>query len=106
MTCRKSHASVSNPFVVFRRADLQVVGEVRSWRSSPGYVRWFCSVCGSRVFAESRDEVEISMGSLDELGAFSPQYEVWTARREPWLPQLPVPQFSENRPEVSRELLL
>lgn len=47
--------------------------------------------------ARNGDEIEISLGSLDEPGALSPQYESWIARREPWLAALDVPQFLRNR---------
>jgi hypothetical protein len=29
------------------------------------------------------------LGSLDERDQFKPTYELWTIRREPWLPAFP-----------------
>jgi hypothetical protein len=97
LTCRKSHAAASNPFVVFSRADFQFSGEVRSWQSSPNDLRWFCPQCGSPVFETAKDEVEIALGSFDEINLFVPEYELWVKRREEWLPALDAPQFEGNR---------
>jgi hypothetical protein len=97
MTCRKAHAAAFNPFVVYDRDKVEVSGDLRLWRSSPGYDRRFCGVCGSRVLGENGAEIELSLGSLDEPGVFAPQYESWTIRREPWLPALDCPQFDHGR---------
>jgi hypothetical protein len=87
MTCRKAHAAAFNPFLVFAGAQV----------STPGYDRGFCPKCGARVLAIFGDEVEISLGSFDEPGLSAPQYECWTARREPWLPDLGLPRFAGDR---------
>lgn len=97
MTCRKAHASAFNPFLVFKADAVELTGRPRSWRSSPGYDRQFCSNCGSRVIAFNGDEAEISLGSLDEPGLLEPQYESWVIRREPWLCPLDVAQYAQNR---------
>jgi len=41
------------------------------------------------VFGVSGDEIEINLGSLDEPDQFTPTYELWTVRRENWLPDFP-----------------
>jgi hypothetical protein len=99
MTCRKAHAAAFNPFVVFRTDQVEISGETSSWESSPGYDRRFCPRCGARVVGGALDEgeYEISLGSFDSPGEFSPQYESWVTRREPWLPQLGVRQHPGNR---------
>jgi hypothetical protein len=97
MTCRKAHAAAFNPFVVYDRTAVDVVGETRVWQSSPGYGREFCPGCGSRVIGRNGAEVEISLGSYDEPGEVTPAYESWIVRREPWLTALGVPQFAADR---------
>jgi hypothetical protein len=97
LTCRKAHASAFNPFVVYNRDAVEVWGEPRRWVSSPGYERAFCEACGSRVFAENADELELSLGSFDQIGEVSPQFEIWTIRREPWLAPLSAPQHPKDR---------
>jgi hypothetical protein len=39
------------------------------------------------VFSVSGDEVEVHLGALDEVDRFRPTYELWTIRREKWLPE-------------------
>jgi hypothetical protein len=97
MTCRKTHAAAFYPFVVFAAEQVEVTGQTASWLSSPGYDRRFCPTCGSGVLDGDEREVEISLGSFDEPGEFSPDYECWTVRREPWLPDLGVPQHLKDR---------
>ena len=97
MTCRKAHASAFNPFLVFDDEQVEIEGEMKGWESSPGYVRWFCPRCGSRVVGGMEGEQEISLGSFDEPGQFTPQYESWLVRKEPWMPQVADSQFQQNR---------
>jgi hypothetical protein len=94
LTCRKAHASAFNPFVVFPAGAVTITGEFGAWRSSAHFVRHFCPACGSRVSAayDDGDEIELSLGSFDQPGLFSPQYESWIIRREAWLAPLDVPQ--------------
>ena len=74
MTCRKAHAAAFNPFLVFDQGKVAVEGEMKAWENSPGYLRWFCPECGSRVIGGNGDEVEVSLGSFDEAGGFTLQY--------------------------------
>ena len=59
--------------------------------------RHFCPVCGSSVFARWEDEVEVPLGTLDEINRFTPTYELWTVRREHWLPSFNMEQYLRNR---------
>ena len=52
--------------------------------------RCFCPHCGSSVFARTDDEIEVHLGSLDAPNILMPTYELWTSRRESWLPSFPV----------------
>lgn len=100
MTCRKAHAAAFNPFVVFAREQVEITGELRDWPSSAGYERRFCPMCGSRVAGGDANgsEIELSLGSFDEIGLVEPQYESWIIRRESWLAVLDVPQHACDRP--------
>ena len=42
------------------------------------------------MFAVSGDEVEVHLGALDAPDQLTPTYELWTMRREAWLPALPL----------------
>jgi hypothetical protein len=41
------------------------------------------------VFGRSGDEIEVHLGALDAIDQFVPTYELWTIRREAWLPAFP-----------------
>ncbi|SOC15484.1 glutathione-dependent formaldehyde-activating enzyme [Rhodobacter maris] len=61
--------------------------------------RHFCPVCGSSVFGRSGDETEVNLGALDAPDQFLPSYELWTIRREAWLPPFPnLIGFERDRP--------
>ena len=62
-----------------------VEGETRDYRG-----RCFCPKCGSFVFAHSGDEIEVSLGALDQPNQWVPTYESWAVRREAWLPEFPL----------------
>lgn len=84
LDCRKHHGALFHASAVFPAAAVTVIGETReyAWRH-------FCPTCGSSVFARSDDEVEVNLGALDAPDHFRPTYELWTCRREGWLPPFP-----------------
>lgn len=81
LDCRKHHGAVFHASAIYPAGAVEVMGEVGEWRG-----RCFCPTCGSSVFGRSGDEVEVNLGALDEVGVFVPTYELWTVRREGWLP--------------------
>lgn len=60
--------------------------------------------CGGRIFSVCEEEAEVMIGSLDEAPTdLVPEYELWVARREAWLPPLPnAAQFEGDREPPSR----
>lgn len=84
MDCRKHHGALFYTAAVFPKAAVSVQGEVRSHEG-----RAFCPTCGSSVFARSGDEVELHLGAMDAPNLLTPTYEIWTCRRESWLPPVP-----------------
>ena len=100
LTCRKRHGAPCNAFAAFLRDKVRVEGRTLIWEDVQHGQHHGCAVCGASVFwtAEGDGEIEIHLGGLDEIGQFTPQYEVWVKRREPWMAPLPVPQYVENRP--------
>jgi hypothetical protein len=53
---------------------------------------------------EGSDEVELHLGSFDVTDRFAPTYELWTVRRESWLPAVPgvVRRHERDRPGPQR----
>lgn len=49
------------------------------------------------------DEVEVNLGSLDAPDQLRPTYELWTVRRESWLPAFPLTRrYERNREDTGR----
>ncbi|WP_288929601.1 GFA family protein [uncultured Maritimibacter sp.] len=84
LDCRKHHGAVFFAAAFFPADAVTVDGETKQYQG-----RHFCPTCGSSVFSVSEGEFEVHLGTLDEPGVFEPTYELWTCRREPWLPKLP-----------------
>src|SRR5699024_5877215 len=81
LDCRKlSAAPCSGPAICPQEA-VTVEGETREFAG-----RHFCPRCGSTVFGRGGDEIEVSLGAFDAPDSFEPTYELWTVRRESWLP--------------------
>jgi hypothetical protein len=82
-----------------RRQDYRLVqGTPRSFASSPGVVRTFCERCGTQLtywVNEAPDFIDITIGSLDDPGAFAPIDHIWMQDAADWdrpgdgLPQWP-----------------
>ena len=87
ITCRKETGSAFMAFGVWDRAQVTITGETRTWMLATER-RHFCPACGSSLFGapDADSEVEVRLGCLDEIASdLSPEYELWTARREHWL---------------------
>ncbi|MGN6527056.1 MAG: GFA family protein [Burkholderiaceae bacterium] len=98
LDCRKHHGALFHASAIFPREAVAVEGETREFAG-----RSFCPRCGSSVFARSGDEVEVSLGALDAPDRFAPTYELWTIRRESWLPPFPLAhRYERDRDESSR----
>ncbi len=85
LDCRKHHGALFFAAAIFPQDAVTIEGETRDYRG-----RHFCPHCGSSVFARSADEVEVHLGSLDAPDQLAPTYEIWTVRRESWLPPFPL----------------
>jgi hypothetical protein len=85
MDCRKHHGALFHASAIFPEEAVTVRGETQDYQG-----RFFCPRCGSSVFSRSEDEIEVNLGSLDAPDQFAPTYELWTIRRESWLPPFPM----------------
>jgi hypothetical protein len=96
MDCRKHHGALFHASAIFPQDAVTVTGETRSYAG-----RHFCPRCGSSVFGLSGDEVEVNLGSLDSADRLTPTYELWTIRREAWMPPFPLSRHFERDRESS-----
>jgi hypothetical protein len=98
MDCRKHHGALFHASAIFPEDAVTITGEAQHYGS-----RYFCPRCGSSVFSKSGDEIEIGLGALDSPDQFKPTYELWTIRRESWLPPFPLSRHYEgDRPDTGR----
>ena len=98
LDCRKHHGALFNAFAIFPEDAVTIEGEVGAYDG-----RHFCRRCGSAVFSVSGDEIEIHLGSLDAPDQLTPTYELWTVRRESWLPEFPhMKRFERDRDGTGR----
>lgn len=84
LDCRRHHGALFHASAIFSEQAVTITGETRDFAG-----RFFCPRCGSSVFSRSGDEVEVNLGALDAPDQFVPTYELWTIRREAWLPPFP-----------------
>lgn len=84
LDCQKHHGSLFYAAAVFSQEAVTIDGQTRD---DDG--RFFCPCCGTSVFAQSGDEIEVHLGSFDAPNQLTPTYESWTIRREVWLPPFP-----------------
>lgn len=90
--CRKHHGALFHASAIFNSDAVQITGDPAEYAG-----RYFCPTCGSSVFSRSDEEIEVHLGALDQPDQFEPSYELWTKRRESWLPQLAPNQYPANR---------
>lgn len=98
LDCRKHHGALFHASAIFPEQAVTITGITHSRAG-----RHFCPSCGSPVFGRSGDEVEVNLGALDAPDQFRPTYELWTIRRESWLPPFDgIKSYPRNRDSDSR----
>jgi len=89
-TCRKAHsAAFATTARVAREHFRWTRGQelLKTFESSPGKRRHFCSSCGSHLIAEwiDRPNVIVRMGSVDTDPGATPSGHIWVSHSVPWL---------------------
>lgn len=98
LDCRKHHGALFFAAAIFQRTAVEITGETSSYKG-----RHFCPLCGSSVFAEGGEEIEVHLGALDAPDQLTPSYECWVIRREAWLPPFPtLRHYPEDRDQNSQ----
>lgn len=98
LDCRKYHGALFFAAAIYPETQVRVSGQPQMYDG-----RCFCGTCGSRVFNRSGAELELHLGALDDINVFQPTYELWTIRRESWLPAFPVEErYERDRPGEER----
>lgn len=82
--CRKLTGSVFSATANWHQSQFQMSGDIQTYER-----RSFCPTCGSRLFFLFEGGVEVFLGTLDAAPhGIKPVVEVWTIRREHWLPPI------------------
>jgi len=103
-TCRKAHASAFTTTAGVMREHFQwTQGQegLRSYESSPGKLRLFCSGCGTHLIAEraAQPHVILRVATLDDDPGDRPTMHIWTSQDVVWLrDQEGVPRYLEWQP--------
>lgn len=98
LDCRKHHGALFHASAIFPEDSVTIEGQTGNYAG-----RFFCPSCGSSVYSRTGDEIEVNLGSLDAPDQLIPSYELWTVRRESWLPQFPVARrYERDRDPASR----
>ncbi len=88
--CRICQKATGAPFYARVAVPLDAVtisGPVGWYHSSPELRRGFCTRCGTTLFSEraAANIVGLTMGSLDDPDRFTPEVQIWTSSRQPWV---------------------
>ena len=88
LDCRKKTGSLFSAFGIWPAAAVRTTGNALPREVRGDYLRHVCRDCGSALYEQRRghDEAEVFLGVLDEPSLLAPTYELWTVRREAWLP--------------------
>ena len=98
LDCREHHGALFQTSAIFPAEAVTIDGETREYDG-----RYFCPRCGSPLFGRSGDEIEVNLGILDDIDQLRPTYELWTIRRESWLPPFPLNRrYERDRDETGR----
>lgn len=103
-TCRKTHGSAFSSIAPVPKASFRwTKGDDvrRSYESSPGKFRHFCSQCGSHVAAErlERDAMLLRLGCLDTPATCERQQHIWRSDGASWYdPKAQWPELPEGLP--------
>ena len=87
VSCRRASGGVSVAWTVFDLDSVEVAGEVREYRSSPGIHWGHCAACGSLVTyrRESRPgQIDLTTATFDDPAGFPPTVEIWVGERCAW----------------------
>ena len=95
LDCRKHHGALFHASAIFPRQAVAIAGETSAYAG-----RHFCPTCGSSVFALGGGDIEVSLGAFGTPDQFAPSYELWTVRREGWLPPFPLARRYERDREA------
>lgn len=102
-TCRKAHGAAFSSVSATPIEDLELIAGqelLHSYESSPGKRRYFCSNCGSQIYAhrDGQKHYVLRLGTLDDDPGVRPVNHIWVDLKAPWYnieEDCKLPQFAE-----------
>ncbi len=88
-TCRKTHAAAFSSVASVPQHGLnftQGQDALKYFESSPGKKRYFCSHCGSHIYAKREDQEHfiLRLGTLDGTPEFQQGHHIWLSEKASW----------------------
>lgn len=100
-SCRKAHAAAFSSVAKINKADFSFESgedQLKSYESSPGKRRHFCSNCGSQIYAykEGQEKLILRLGTLDDDPGVDKACHIFTSLKAPWFHlEKKIPQYKE-----------
>lgn len=106
LDCQKASGTGHTSNAYFAKEDVVIRGEATGHtvisESGHDMTRYFCPVCGSRVYGYNAAKpglISVQVGCLDDQSWYSPQAVVFTSRRHDWdITSDQIPQFDKMPP--------
>ncbi|MBQ0718697.1 MAG: GFA family protein [Gammaproteobacteria bacterium] len=88
ISCRKAHGSAFSSVAAVQQSDFTLKGEaaLSAYESSAGKTRYFCSHCGTHVYAQRihAEHIILRLGSLDVDPKSSEKGHIWVSQKASW----------------------
>lgn len=87
-TCRKAHASAFSSVAAVNDDEIEIAGSelLSGYESSEGKTRYFCSSCGTQIYAkkEGTSHIVLRLGSLDDDPGSAEINHIWVSQKASW----------------------
>lgn len=87
-TCRKAHGAAFSSVASVNDNDFSLVSAdpLSSFESSPGKKRYFCSHCGTQLYAkkDGTKHIVLRLGSLDNAPQLTEKNHIWVSQKANW----------------------
>lgn len=87
-TCRKAHGAAFSSVAAVLDENFKLVGreQLKSYQSSSGKHRYFCSNCGTQVYAkrDGTKHIILRLGSLDDDPGVKEKTHIWLSQKASW----------------------
>jgi hypothetical protein len=87
-TCRKAHGAAFSSVASVADESITIQGKdsLKYFESSKGKKRYFCSNCGTQIYAkkEGKKHIILRLGSLDSEPNAIEKSHIWVSKKAPW----------------------